>query len=195
MNNDELISNSKAASQSIWVMELHNGSDNRLTRYMIEKAFLPALDYVELEWRKQWEIAHKRGSTRKAVPGSDASLQSNWKYNSARLDFDSNRDDFDGSGALIITGNLSQDKYFCNGNDHLTVYYYSLALVVYIIVLGLDFYEATSQESFFLGVFTSRKSFIRNSRLSSRQMYSIPGSNVWPHFQVHQNVKHVHSSY
>lgn len=96
-------------------MELHNGDDSRLTRCMIEHAFHPALDYVELEWRKQWEVANERGSTKKAVPGSDPSLHSNWKPNDVQPKFASYHDSLDGSGALIITGNLSQDKYFCNG--------------------------------------------------------------------------------
>ncbi|GJJ13072.1 hypothetical protein Clacol_007321 [Clathrus columnatus] len=134
-------------SQSIWVLELHNGDDSRLSRYMIEQAFYPALDFVEFEWRKQWKIANERGLTRKAVPGSDASLQANWKYN----DVQSNPvpDLFDGSGALIITGNLNQDKYFCNGTN-IDAFEIFRSLITLTLLKGLDFSEAISQKDFFL---------------------------------------------
>ncbi|KZO96647.1 ClpP/crotonase [Calocera viscosa TUFC12733] len=39
-------------NETIWQIELHNGDDSRLTRQLLEEAFLPALDVVEKDWRK-----------------------------------------------------------------------------------------------------------------------------------------------
>lgn len=44
----------------MWILELHNGVDNRLTQEFIHKAFLPALDTVEREWRVVQRAAVKR---------------------------------------------------------------------------------------------------------------------------------------
>jgi len=38
---------------ALWIIELHNGPDNRLTHDLIEKGLKPALDIVEREWRAQ----------------------------------------------------------------------------------------------------------------------------------------------
>ncbi|GJE94266.1 ClpP/crotonase-like domain-containing protein [Phanerochaete sordida] len=74
-------------AKTLWVIELHNGSDNRLTHDLIGKAFLPALDEVERCWRRQWREAQR-------AEGEDG-----------------------GRGAVIIVGNRKQDKFFGNGLD------------------------------------------------------------------------------
>lgn len=71
----------------LWVIELHNGDDSRLTDTLIDGAFKPALDEVE----SQWKSAHQE--TRKS------------------------KDKFAGAGALVIVGNRKQDKFFSNGLD------------------------------------------------------------------------------
>jgi len=73
--------------RSLWLIELHNGEDNRLTTVMIDGAIKPALDAVEQHWREQWRPAQK-------VKGKE-----------------------DAKGALIIVGKQSQDKFFSNGFD------------------------------------------------------------------------------
>lgn len=73
------------AKQSLWVIELHNGEDNRLTAVMIDQALKPALDAVEKHWRDQWRPAQK-------VKGKEGA-----------------------KGALIIVGKQNQDKFFSNG--------------------------------------------------------------------------------
>ncbi|KAF9484344.1 ClpP/crotonase [Pholiota conissans] len=72
---------------SLWIIELHNGHDNRLTHDLINKAMMPALDIVEREWRAQRRTAMEA----KSVEG--------------------------GKGALIIVGRRDQDKFFSNGLD------------------------------------------------------------------------------
>jgi len=76
-------------TQSIWVLELHNGDDSRLTDKLIKQAVMPALDAVERDWRQRWR----------------ATQESN----------DKNKDG--AKGALIIVGNRKQHKFFSNGLD------------------------------------------------------------------------------
>jgi len=73
--------------RSLWLIELHNGGDNRLTTVMIDDAIKPALDVVEKHWLEQWGPAQM-------VKGKK-----------------------DAKGALIIVGKRSQDKFFSNGFD------------------------------------------------------------------------------
>jgi len=73
--------------QTLWVIELHNGEDNRLTVDMIDRALKPALDVVEKHWREQWRAAQK-------AQGKEGA-----------------------KGALIIIGKQSQEKFFSNGFD------------------------------------------------------------------------------
>lgn len=73
------------AKPSLWIIELHNGQDNRLTHELINKAVMPALDIVEREWRVQRRTALE---TKNAEGGK---------------------------GALIIVGRRDQDKFFSNG--------------------------------------------------------------------------------
>jgi len=73
--------------QSLWLIELHNGEDNRLTVAMIDHALRPALDVVEKHWREQWRAAQN-------VKGKEGA-----------------------KGALIIVGKQSQNKFFSNGFD------------------------------------------------------------------------------
>ncbi|KIM39981.1 hypothetical protein M413DRAFT_446881 [Hebeloma cylindrosporum] len=72
---------------SLWIIELHNGFDNRLTAELILKGIMPALDIVEREWRERQRAALK----------------------SKVLE--------EGKGALIIVGKRDQDKFFSNGLD------------------------------------------------------------------------------
>lgn len=73
------------ASPSIWVLELHNGADSRLSEHFIKNAILPALDAVERDWRQTWRVASAKKDQKSA------------------------------KGALIIVGNRSQEKFFSNG--------------------------------------------------------------------------------
>lgn len=73
------------AQPSLWIIELHNGEDSRLTKTLVDDAFKPALNAVEKHWREQWRAA-KKAKDKKA-----------------------------GGGALIITGKRNQDKFFSNG--------------------------------------------------------------------------------
>ncbi|KAF9561946.1 ClpP/crotonase [Agrocybe pediades] len=73
--------------QSLWIIELHHGKDNRLTQELINKAFMPALDHVEREWREQQRSALR------------------------------NKKRDEANGALIIVGKRDQDKFFSNGLD------------------------------------------------------------------------------
>ncbi|KAI0749508.1 ClpP/crotonase [Daedaleopsis nitida] len=77
-------------SPSTWVIEMHNGEDNRLTDVFITKALNPALDAVEKHWRENW---------RAGVAKKDGGLC---------------------TGAVIIVGNRKQDKFFSNGLDFAT---------------------------------------------------------------------------
>ncbi|TFK49901.1 ClpP/crotonase [Heliocybe sulcata] len=74
-------------SASIWIIELHNGDDSRLTQLLVDKCLKPALDAVERHWRED---------RRKAIAAKDKE---------------------GGNGALIIVGNTTQDKFFSNGLD------------------------------------------------------------------------------
>jgi len=71
----------------LWIIELHNGVDNRLTHDLVKKGIMPALDIVEREWREQrWASLEKK-----------------------KIE--------EGRGALIIVGKKDQDKFFSNGLD------------------------------------------------------------------------------
>ncbi|KAI0329073.1 ClpP/crotonase [Cubamyces sp. BRFM 1775] len=72
---------------SLWVIELHNGADSRLTQTLIQRGLLPALDQVERHWRDNWRAGREK------------------------------KDDNLCKGALIIVGNRKQDKFFSNGLD------------------------------------------------------------------------------
>lgn len=71
----------------LWVIELKNGQDNRLTTELVNTGIKPALDEVERQWRAQW---------------GQAQAQKKREL---------------GNGALIITGRRDQDKFFSNGLD------------------------------------------------------------------------------
>lgn len=81
----------RKAKPSLWVIELHNGEDSRLTPALIENGLRPALDAVERHWREQWREAKKT----KNKEG--------------------------GGGALIFVGKRNQDKFFSNGLDFVNV--------------------------------------------------------------------------
>jgi len=68
-----------------WVIEIHNGNDNRLTQPLLLEGISPALDIVERNWREVSRHAKKNGE-------ADA-----------------------GRGCLIIIGKRSQNKFFSNG--------------------------------------------------------------------------------
>ena len=76
------------AKPSLWIIELHNGQDNRLTQELINKGLMPAFDMVEREWRNQLGVAKQRN------------------------------DKEGGKGSLIIVGRRDQDKFFSNGDFH-----------------------------------------------------------------------------
>ena len=73
------------AKPHLWIIELKNGQDNRLTTEFITTGIMPALDEVERQWRAQWGQAQQQ--KKKEL----------------------------GNGALIITGRQDQDKFFSNG--------------------------------------------------------------------------------
>lgn len=79
------IARHNTATPALWVLEMHNGADSRLTDAFILQAFKPALDIVERHWRE------------------------NWRTGQAKKDEKLCR------GALIIVGNRKQDKFFSNG--------------------------------------------------------------------------------
>ncbi|PAV20337.1 crotonase [Pyrrhoderma noxium] len=89
-----LLTLTKEPQSCIWIIEMHNGEDNRLTHEFINLALKPAFDAVEREWREVWRNAQ-------------AAAQSKTKLEQA----------VDGRGAVILTGKLSQDKFFSNGLD------------------------------------------------------------------------------
>lgn len=77
----------------VWVLELHNGADNRLTEPMC-LALVSALDIVESQWRDAWRPAYyDRKDTEK----------------------------LNGHGALIIVADRKQQKFFSNGFDFPTL--------------------------------------------------------------------------
>ncbi|KAF9000603.1 ClpP/crotonase-like domain-containing protein [Cyathus striatus] len=71
----------------LWIIELHNGQDNRLTSDLVDNGLKPALDAVEKDWREQWRATA------------------------------STTDKEGGKGALIIVGRMDQNKFFSNGLD------------------------------------------------------------------------------
>jgi Delta3-Delta2-enoyl-CoA isomerase len=77
------------AKKTLWIIELHNGQDSRLTYELITQGLGPALNAVEKEWRESWRLFMK--------------------------DQKNNKDE--GKGALIIVGRRDQDKFFSNGLD------------------------------------------------------------------------------
>ncbi|KAJ7739320.1 ClpP/crotonase-like domain-containing protein [Mycena olivaceomarginata] len=72
---------------TVWVIELHNAQDNRLTPTLVDHALKPALDAVERHWREQWRAVENL------------------------------TDKSGGNGAVIIVGRRDQDKFFSNGLD------------------------------------------------------------------------------
>lgn len=70
---------------TLWVLELRNGVDNRVTETLIRHVLNPALDVVEKAWRDTKGTSAKTGAVEWAP------------------------------GALIITGKLEQNKFFSNG--------------------------------------------------------------------------------
>jgi hypothetical protein len=84
-----LIETEPAASPEIWVLELDNGDDSRLTSTLITRGLIPAMHVVEREWRALREAAIQQDA--KKNPNSGA------------------------PGALVIVGRRSQDKFFSNG--------------------------------------------------------------------------------
>ncbi|TFK27168.1 ClpP/crotonase [Coprinopsis marcescibilis] len=87
VNDPEPILTLTRPKDHIWVIELHNGQDNRLTPRLIDHSFKPALDEVERQWRERWREA---AATKKPDLAK---------------------------GALIIVGRRDQDKFFSNGLD------------------------------------------------------------------------------
>ncbi|KAG8812365.1 hypothetical protein FRC17_002061 [Serendipita sp. 399] len=82
------------AHEHVWVIELHNGEDNRLTEEMCVAALGPALVMVETQWRDSWRISfNDKNDTEKRG----------------------------GYGALIIVSNRTQNKFFSNGFDFQTL--------------------------------------------------------------------------
>ena len=84
------------AFDDLWIIELHNGVDSRLTKQMIDDALRPALDVVERHWN---ENRHLDSTTLKkdTLEGRG------------------------GEGALIIVGKRDQDKFFSNGFEYESV--------------------------------------------------------------------------
>ncbi|KAI6039812.1 ClpP/crotonase-like domain-containing protein [Pisolithus marmoratus] len=80
----------------LWIIELHNGEDSRLTKRMIDDAIRPALDVVEEHWNRNRGFSPTTRST--SVPNGDG-----------------------GEGALIIIGKRKQDKFFSNGFEYESV--------------------------------------------------------------------------
>lgn len=89
---EALVTVSKA-HEHVWAIEMHNGSDNRLSEPMCN-ALGAALDIVEKAWRDVWRVAY-----------NDKNDQEKAK----------------GSGALIIVANRKQQKFFSNGFDYPTL--------------------------------------------------------------------------
>lgn len=81
----DFLTNIRSAKDYLWIIELHNGQDNRLTVDLVDNGLKPALDVVEKHWREQWRSAQK------------------------------SKDKQGGKGALIIVGRKDQDKFFSNG--------------------------------------------------------------------------------
>jgi len=75
-------------SATIWVIEVRNGVDNRLSGDVLRE-LSRLLNLVEEEWRSQWGAASKLTNIEEIKTGA--------------------------SGALVITGNIDQEKFFSNG--------------------------------------------------------------------------------
>ncbi|KAG6832821.1 hypothetical protein H0H92_009440 [Tricholoma furcatifolium] len=71
---------------SLWIIELLNPPDSRLTLDLVDRGMKPALDAVERDWRQQWRASQQT------------------------------KDKTGGKGALIIVGQRGQDKFFSNGS-------------------------------------------------------------------------------
>jgi hypothetical protein len=78
-----------SAQETVWVIEMHNGPDNRLTPTLVDLALKPALDAVERHWRNQWRAVQNL------------------------------KDKSGGNGAVILVGRRDQDKFFSNGASFL----------------------------------------------------------------------------
>ena len=79
---------------SLWILELHNRSENLLTHEVINHGLKPALDVVEQEWRMMWRKTRTRRNMEQESSAEPIA---------------------DGCGALIIT---SHGKYFCGGASY-----------------------------------------------------------------------------
>ncbi|PVF93444.1 ClpP/crotonase [Serendipita vermifera] len=89
---ESLVTVSKA-HEYVWVIELHNGADNRLTGPMCD-ALSQALDLVEMQWRDRWRPTfYDKNDTEKV----------------------------NASGALILVANRKQQKFFSNGFEFPTL--------------------------------------------------------------------------
>ncbi|KAF9223482.1 ClpP crotonase [Gyrodon lividus] len=77
----------------LWVIELHNGEDSRLTERLLVDAFRPALDIVEKHWNENRRTALAKDQQGKTTGKG-------------------------GEGALIIVGKRDQDKFFSNGFEY-----------------------------------------------------------------------------
>ena len=104
---------------------MHNGEDNRLTHEFINLALKPAFDAVEREWREVWRNAQ-------------AAAQSKTKLEQA----------VDGRGAVILTGKLSQDKFFTNGG-YRQLERFRVWIQLMDCIIGLDFAKAIKDPGFF----------------------------------------------
>lgn len=114
------------AKNSLWVLELHNGADNRLTPTVV-KSILAALQAVEAQWRAQVKAAHK--------------AQSGQKHDEKRFKKDA-------GGALIIVGRKDQDKFFSNGPF---LFRLQVATLFMLPWTGLDFEKDSNNSNFFPG--------------------------------------------
>ncbi|KAI5117960.1 hypothetical protein M0805_001621 [Coniferiporia weirii] len=92
-----LLTLTREPQSCLWIIELHNGEDSRLTHDLVNHALKPALDTVEREWRATWRTF--QAAAKSKAPESAGT-------NTA------------GNGALIIIGNRGQNKYFSNGLDY-----------------------------------------------------------------------------
>ncbi|PVF93445.1 ClpP/crotonase [Serendipita vermifera] len=91
-NSESLVTVTKP-HEYVWCIELHNGVDNRLTHALCG-ALSQALDLVEGQWRDKWRPTfYDKNDTEKV----------------------------NASGALILTANRKQQKFFSNGFDFPTL--------------------------------------------------------------------------
>jgi Delta3-Delta2-enoyl-CoA isomerase len=89
---EPLVTVSKA-HEHVWVLEMHNGVDNRFTQDMCT-AIILALDIVEKAWRDAWRAASNDKNDKEKTSAS---------------------------GALIIVANRKQHKFFSNGFEYSTL--------------------------------------------------------------------------